>query len=61
MLVVLARKNLMSEGNKALVRQWLEEVLTRGNLKRAEDLFARNYVLHDPSFPRDVYGPEGVK
>src|SRR5215218_2880328 len=51
----------MSEDNKALVRRWLEEVLTRGNLERAEVLFARNYVLHDPSFPRDVYGPEGVK
>jgi len=51
----------MSEDNKALVRWWLEEVLTRGNLERAEVLFARNYVLHDPSFPRDVYGPEGVK
>jgi predicted SnoaL-like aldol condensation-catalyzing enzyme len=51
----------MSEDNKALVRQWLEEVLTRGSLERTEDLFARNYVLHDPSFPRDVYGPEGVK
>lgn len=35
-------------------------MLTRGNLERAEDLFARNYLLHDPSFPRDVYGPEGV-
>jgi len=51
----------MSEDNKALVRRWLEEVLTQGNLQRVEDLFAPNYVLHDPSFPRDVYGPEGVK
>lgn len=51
----------MSEENKALVRRWLHEVLTQGNLERAEDLFARNYVLHDPSFPSDVHGPEGVK
>jgi steroid delta-isomerase-like uncharacterized protein len=51
----------MFEGNKALVRRWLGEVFTRGNLERAEVLFARNYVLHDPSFPRDVYGQEGVK
>jgi hypothetical protein len=57
MLAVLARKNLMSEDNKALVRQWLEEVLTRGSFEPTQDLFARNYVLHDPSFPRDVYGP----
>ena len=32
----------MSEDNKALVRQWLEEVLTRGSLEPTEDLFARN-------------------
>jgi len=47
----------MSEDNKALVRQWLEEVLTRRNLNRAEDLFARNYVLHDPSFPETCTAP----
>jgi steroid delta-isomerase-like uncharacterized protein len=52
---------LVSEDNKALVRRWLEEVLTQGNLERAGDLFASNYVLHDPSFPRNVYGLEGVK
>src|SRR5918993_542982 len=52
---------LVSEDNKALVRRWLEEVLTQGTLERAGDLFASNYVLHDPSFPRNVYGPEGVK
>jgi len=41
----------MPEDNKALIRRWLEEVLTRGDLEQTEDLFARNYVLHDPSFP----------
>jgi steroid delta-isomerase-like uncharacterized protein len=51
----------VSEDNKALVRRWLEEMLTQGNLERVEDLFDRNYVLHDPSFPNEVYGPEGVK
>ena len=51
----------MSEENKALVRRWIEGVLTGGNLDLVEDLFARNYVLHDPSFPRDVHGLEGVK
>ena len=51
----------MSEDNKALVRRWLEEVLTQGNLEWVGALFASNYVLHDPSFPKEVYGPEGVK
>jgi steroid delta-isomerase-like uncharacterized protein len=49
------------ENNKALVRRWLDEVFTRGDLGRANDLFAPNYTLHDPSFPGAVYGPEGVK
>ena len=51
----------MSAANKALVRRWIEEVLTGGNLELVEGIFARNYVLHDPSFPRDVHGPEGIK
>ena len=49
------------KGNKALIRHWIEEILTQGNLERAENLFARDYILHDPSFPRDVRGPKGVK
>lgn len=49
------------EANKALVRRWIEEILTQGDLERAYDLFARDYILHDPSFPQDVHGPAGVK
>ena len=51
----------MAEENKALVRRWLDEVLTRGNLRRVDELFAPNYVLHDPSFPYEVHGREGVE
>jgi steroid delta-isomerase-like uncharacterized protein len=51
----------VSEENKALVRRWLEEVFTRGDLERVDDLFAPGYVLHDPSFPLDVHGPEDVR
>lgn len=50
-----------SEQNKALIRRWLEEVFARGDLARADDLFGQNYILHDPSFPQDVYGPQGIK
>ena len=52
---------LKPDRNKALVRRWLEEVFSRGDLDAADGLFTSNYVLHDPSFPRDVYGPEGIK
>jgi len=52
---------LASEKNKILVRRWLDEVLTRGDLDAADELFTVNYALHDPSFPNDVHGPEGIK
>ena len=51
----------MTEENKALVRRWLEEVFSRADLELTEDIFAPDYVLHDPSFPMDVHGPEGVR
>lgn len=50
-----------SDRHKALVRRWLEEVFSSGDLDAADGLFAPNYALHDPSYPRDVHGPEGVK
>ena len=51
----------MAEENKILVRQWLDEVLTRGNLRRVDELFAPHYVLHDPGASREVHGREGIK
>src|SRR5215212_2479222 len=41
---------LTPDRNKALVRRWLEEVLTRGEPNAADGLFTSNYALHDPSF-----------
>ncbi len=46
--------------NKALVRRWLEEVFTGGAFSRLDGIFARNYVLHDPSFPEEVHGFGGI-
>lgn len=50
----------MAERNKALVRQWIDEVLTRGDIRRIDELFAPNYILHDPSIVQEVHGREGV-
>ena len=52
---------LASEKNKFHIRRWLDEVFTGGDLDEADELFTRNYALHDPSFPHDVHGPEGIK
>ena len=54
-------KMLKPDKHKALVCRWLEEVFSRGDLDAADGLFSPNYALHDPSFPLDVYGTEGVK
>jgi steroid delta-isomerase-like uncharacterized protein len=51
----------MVEENKILVRQWLDEVLTQGDLRRVDELFAPNYVLHDPSASQEVHGREGIE
>ena len=52
----------MSEENKAIARRALEEVFSgQGNLEVADELFAPNYVGHDPASPEDIRGPEGAK
>ena len=51
----------MSEENKEKVRRFLEEAFNEGNLNVADELFTSDYVLHDPSLPEEMRGPEGVK
>ena len=44
------------EQNKAIVRRDAEEIWNQGNLDVADEIFATNFVNHDPSRPevRDV-------
>jgi steroid delta-isomerase-like uncharacterized protein len=51
----------MSEANKALVRREMEEVFDRGNLDAADELYAPDYVIHDPTSPEDIRGVEGAR
>ena len=51
----------MSEENKEKARRFLEEAFNEGNLDVADELFTSDYVLHDPSLPEEMRGPEGVK
>jgi steroid delta-isomerase-like uncharacterized protein len=52
----------MSEENKAIARRALEEVWSgQGDLDAADELYAPNYVDHDPASPEDIRGPEGAK
>ena len=51
----------MSEENKAIVRRQEEELFTQGNLAAADDIYAPDYVGHDPSNPEDIKGLEAAK
>lgn len=49
------------EENKATVRKFIKQVFEGGNLDLIEDLFAPDYVLHDPVLPEKVRGLEGIE
>ena len=52
---------MSAEVNKAVSRRVAEEIFNGGNLDLADELYAPDYVLHDPSLPEDLHGPEGIK
>jgi steroid delta-isomerase-like uncharacterized protein len=56
-----ARSVSAAEENKALVRRSFEEVFNQGNLDAVEEIFAPDYVLHDPTSPEEIRGTEGMK
>lgn len=49
------------EENKAVIRRFLEEVFGGGDLELVDELFAPDYVLHDPAVPGEVRGPDGIR
>lgn len=51
----------MSEESKTLVRRQEEELFGRGNLDVADEIYAPDYVGHDPSNPEDVRGLQAAK
>src|SRR3712207_4931174 len=52
----------MSEDNKAILRRISDEVFSQGNLDVVDELFAPNYVLHDPGVPGgELRGIESFK
>src|SRR5919202_5497109 len=51
----------MSEENKTLARRVLEEVFNEGNLDVVDEIFAQDYVHHDPTMPEEGHGREHMK
>ncbi len=52
---------MSAQENRIVVRREFEEILSQeGNLDAAEEIYAPNYVGHEPTFG-DVHGVEGAK
>lgn len=52
---------MSTEENKALVRRQFEAIWDGGNLAVIDELYAPNYVNHDPANPEQAGGPGGFK
>lgn len=52
---------MSAEENKAIVRREIEEIFNRGNLDEANEIYAPDYVGHDPSSPEEVRGIKEAK
>lgn len=42
---------MSTEQNKSIVRHWIEEGWNKGNLAVVDEVYASNYVQHDPPSP----------
>ena len=51
----------MSSENKQLVRRMFNELWSQGKLAVADEIFAANYINHDPNTPDFSKGPEAEK
>jgi steroid delta-isomerase-like uncharacterized protein len=50
----------MSEENKALARRWAD-IFNQGNLDLVDEIYASDFVGHDPTMPEDTRGVEGAR
>jgi steroid delta-isomerase-like uncharacterized protein len=56
------KDGIMSAENKAIARREIEELFNHtGSLDAAEEIYAPDYVGHDPTQPQDIHGVEEAK
>ncbi|RJP82317.1 MAG: ester cyclase [Candidatus Zixiibacteriota bacterium] len=46
---------------RQIARKFMEEIIGQGKTDQVEQVVDSNFVLHDPTWPHDVHGPEGLK
>jgi predicted SnoaL-like aldol condensation-catalyzing enzyme len=53
---------MSTEENKALARRELQEIFAaKGNLDAAEEIYAPDYISHQPTGAEDIRGLEAIK
>jgi steroid delta-isomerase-like uncharacterized protein len=52
---------MSTEENKALARRFADHIINRDNVDVVDEIYAPDYVDHDPTMPEDVHGIEGAK
>jgi steroid delta-isomerase-like uncharacterized protein len=52
---------MAAEQQRAAIRRFIEEAWNSKNLSVVDEVFASDYVFHDPTNPADVRGPDGLK
>lgn len=50
-----------AEQNKELARRDIEEVWNEENYDVIDELYADDFIHHDPAYPGDIRGPDGQK
>lgn len=52
---------MSTEKNKFIIRHWLEEGWSKGNVAVADDLIDPNFIVHGAGGQATLSGPDGVK
>jgi steroid delta-isomerase-like uncharacterized protein len=52
---------MSAKENKAIIKQYVDQVFNQGDLAAVDEYVAANYVRHDPGAPIEIRGPAGVR